>query len=360
MIALNIPYLPDFSRYQRYLQSMYQSKWLTNNGPMVRELTERLEEHLGVNNLLLVANGTTALQLCYKALSIEQQAITTPFTFIATANSLDWQGISPVFSDINRESFNLCPTQAVKALNASTNAVVPVHVYGNPCDVAAFEQLGKERDVKVIYDAAQAFGVKVGEQSVLSYGNASVLSFHATKLFHTTEGGAAIFNSNDDYERASAMINFGIDQQTGEIISAGTNAKMSEAHAAMGLAVLDDIAFISECRLNHYALYKHLLGHQVSYPMWHPNSAQNGAYMPIVLASAAQCSAVYNALAKNNIESRRYFSPALNDIAHLSGNNSACDISTDIAGRVLCLPLYVALRPAQIHKICQVVLRALN
>lgn len=215
---------------------------------LVQELTRRLEKYLGVENLLLVANGTLALQIAYRALGVTgrnepTEAITTPFTFVATASSLKWEGVEPVFADIDPDTWCLDPANIEPAITPRTKAIVPVHVFGNACDVDAIDAIAKRHNLKIIYDASHAFGVKYQGESLLKHGDAATLSFHATKLFHTGEGGAIVFKNKKDLALAKKMINFGI---TGpeKIEELGINAKMSELQAAMGLCVLDEIESI--------------------------------------------------------------------------------------------------------------------
>ena len=359
-IPLNKPYLPRFEKYSQYLASMYKNVWLTNNGPLLKELTVRMEEYLGVKNLLLTSSGTMALQIAYKTLNLTGNVVTSPYSFIATSNSLDWLGLELNFADIDNKSFNLCPSKALQAINKHTCAMLPVHVYGNPCDLVALEEIASQNKLKLIYDAAHAFDVKVDGRSIMSFGDASILSFHATKLFHCIEGGAVVFKHKDDFEKAASMINFGINTLTGEINNSGTNGKMSEAHAAMGLAMLDDIDEILERRIEHFNLYKTLLGDRVTYPQWHPEATQNAAYFPVIFESESQCTRVLEYLEKNRIQSRRYFSPSLNELGHLSSNTrTECPVSESLAKRTLCLPLFVELSKKEIKYVCSSVLFSL-
>jgi dTDP-4-amino-4,6-dideoxygalactose transaminase len=353
MIPVNKPYLPKIDKYSKYIERVYDNAWLTNNGPLVQELKVRLEEFLGVKNLLPVANGTLAMQLAYKVFNLKGNAVTTPFTFIATSSSLAWEGITPKFADINPDTYNLCPSNASAAIDANTSAIVPVHVYGNPCDVNAFEKIGRERNVKIIYDAAHAFGVNVDGQSVLNYGDASTLSFHATKVFHTVEGGAVIFKNSDDYERAMLMTNFGINTKTLNIVDSGINTKMSEVHAAMGLAVLDDIENIIRHRVGLFEIYTELLRGIVAIPVWHSNSSLNGAYMPVMLEDESSSTNVLNRLKVAGIVARRYFSPSINLVNGYYNNQQAvCPVSEQAANKALCLPLYTSLTEKDVTFIC--------
>lgn len=360
MIPVNKPYLPAFDKYTKYLERVYEKAWLTNNGPLVQELKTRLEEYLGVKNLLPVANGTLAMQLAYKVFELKGEAITTPFTFIASSSSLAWEGITPRFADVDALSYNLCPHATAKLVTANTSAIVPVHVYGNPCDVHAFAELGRQQNLKVIYDAAHAFGIKVAEQSVLNFGDAATLSFHATKVFHSVEGGAVIFNNSDDYERAILMTNFGIDTKTGQITDSGINTKMSEMHAAMGLAVLDNINSIMQHRVALFEQYCFQLRDVVALPSWHQQANTNGAYMPVTFANPEQCSMVLDRLARQSIMARRYFSPSLNQLSQYSKNGAdVCPVSESLASRTLCLPLYYDLSAEDVSTITNAVKRAM-
>lgn len=337
---LNQPVKPGIKKLTKYLEQVNESGWYTNFGPLHQQLTERLEEYLDVKNLLLVSNGTLALQVAYKALNVTN-ALTTPFSFVATASSLIWQGIETSFSDIDKDSYNLCPTKATEALtlNPDLNAIVATHVYGNPCDVDAFERIANERNVKIIYDAAHAFGINVGEQSVLNYGDASTLSFHATKVFHTVEGGAIVFRHKADFERAKKLINFGIDTGNGHITEAGINAKLNEYQCAVGLTILDDIGGIIAHRAKLFTTYRESLKNHVDMVNWNPKANMNGAYMAIKLANSGQRILVEDALKEHDIQCRQYFSPSLDSVFKdkKSFSNQNC---LNITETILCLPLH--------------------
>ncbi|WP_215397968.1 DegT/DnrJ/EryC1/StrS family aminotransferase [Rheinheimera oceanensis] len=353
MIPVNKPYLPAFDKYTKYLERVYEKAWLTNNGPLVQELKTRLEAYLGVKNLLPVANGTLAMQLAYKVFNLRGNAVTTPFTFIATSSSLAWEGIEPKFADVNPKTYNLCPVDAGKSIDEHTCAIVPVHVYGNPCDVEAFELLGKKHNLKVIYDAAHAFGVNVNGSSVLNYGDASTLSFHATKVFHSVEGGAVVFKNSDDYERALLMTNFGIDTKSMNIVDSGINTKMSEVHAAMGLAVLDDIDNIIKQRVNLFELYVTKLNGYSKMPVWHSDASLNGAYMPVMFEDELTTTKVLDGLKAAGIIARRYFSPSINLVdGYANTHSTVCPVSEQGAKKTLCLPLYTSLSEEEVNFIC--------
>ena len=339
MIALNSPLKPDLKKLQVYLEKINESGWFTNFGPLHNELTERLEDYLGVKNLLLMSNGTAALQVAGRALG-SQSIISTPFSFVATASAFLWQKDNLAFADIDRQSYNLCPTAVKKALkqDSEIDTILATHVYGNPCDVEAFEQIGKQQNKKVIYDASHAFGIKIGEQSVLNYGDASTLSFHATKVFHTVEGGAIIFKQKSDYEKAKNIINFGIQAGKG-IVETGINAKLNEYQAAVGLVNLDGINDVLEHRSILFEAYLEGLKDVVEMPSWHTQANYNGAYMPIKLENDNQLKQVKKTLAENAIQSRHYFAPSLETV-FTDCKGYGTPNSLKVADGILCLPLH--------------------
>lgn len=360
MIPVTKPGLPDLEKVQKYLDGIYKRRWFTNNGPLVQLLTERLEEYLGIENLLLIANGTLALQIAYRALGVKGEAITTPFTFVATASSLSWEGIKPIFSDIDPGSFNLCPTKILEKITENTSAIVPVHVYGAPCNVEHFDQIAEQENLKLIYDASHAFGVNHNGSSVLSNGDASTLSFHATKIFHTVEGGGIVFKDKEVLRKAQSLINFGFSSD-GEITEVGINAKMSEIHAAFGLSLLDDIDDLIERRVEIQELYQTELNDFVQFQQRAHESNLNGSYLPILLASKEQRKTVELRLNSIDVKARRYFSPSLNT------TRPFCEVgkkdlprSEDISSRVLCLPLYYELSDKDVLKICENLKRAIG
>lgn len=350
MIPVTRPYLPNREKLNKYIDGIYERQWLTNNGQLAQELTRRLEDYLGVENLLLVANGTLALQIAYRALGVSDanrdekpESITTPFTFIATASSLKWDGVQPVFADIDPDTWCLNPQNIEAAITPNTRAIVPVHVFGNACDVGAIDDIANKHNLKVIYDASHAFDVKYKGESILKWGDAATLSFHATKLFHTGEGGAIVFKRKEDLERAKKMINFGIAGP--EIIEElGINAKMNELQAAMGLCVLDEIEMIGNDRREVTEGYNRYLYGQVQQQKIADGCTLNYAYYPIALESEAQLKELISSLQEKKILVRRYFYPSLTAVNHLSTNLSACEEAEKLSKRILCLPLYSGLR----------------
>lgn len=350
MIPVTKAYLPNKDKYQDYVEGIFRRGWLTNNGCLVKELEDRLQDYLGVKHLIVVANGTLALQLAYKALALKGEVITTPFSFVATTSSLVWEGLQPVFVDIDPASYNIDPTKIEAKISKNTSALVPVHVFGNPCEVEQIQQIAKRHNLKVVYDAAHAFDSQYKGRSVLSYGDISTLSFHATKLFHTTEGGAIITNDDELAGKIRLMMNFGIASAT-QIKSVGINAKMNEFEAAMGLCVLDEMALIKTSRAEVWQIYRQALTEPtLSFQRWHDDSDNNHAYAPILFASESKLLAAQAKLKSQQIFARRYFYPSLDTLPHLS-DKQACKHSRDIARRILCLPLFTGLKKQQQDKI---------
>lgn len=363
MIPVTKPYLPNREKLNKYIDGIYERNWLTNNGPLLQELTGRLEKYLGVENLLLVSNGTLALQVAYRALGITDfksrettEAITTPFTFIATASSLKWEGVNPVFSDINPETWCLDPAQIESKITPKTKAIVPVHVFGNACEVEAIDNIAQKHNLKVIYDAAHAFGVTYKGQSLLNYGDAATLSFHATKLFHSIEGGAIVFKNKQDLERAKQIINFGISGPD-NIDMLGINAKMNEFQAAMGLCVLDELENNLTFRAQVWNTYAESLGGHYQLQKLNPEIQYNHAYFPIVFDTSEQAIQVLDVLKENDIIARRYFSPSLDTVDYFQLEHYQ-PISKDIASRILCLPIYSGLLASDQNTIINIINKA--
>lgn len=360
MIPVTKPYLPSREKLNQYIDGIYERNWLTNNGPLAQQLTERLEKYLGVENLLLVSNGTLALQIAYRALGITHsdqskiaEAITTPFTFIATASSLKWEGIEPIFSDIDADTWCLDPAKIEDKITSNTKAIVPVHVFGNACNVEAIETIAQKLNLKVIYDAAHAFGVTFKDKSLLSYGDAATLSFHATKLFHSIEGGAIVFKNKSDLERAKRIINFGI-SGSDSIEEVGINAKMNEFQAAMGLCVLDELENNLTSRAEVWNTYAEALGSHYQLQKLHPEIQYNYAYFPIVFDTNEKATQVLNVLKEYDVIARRYFFPSLDTIEYFQLRTYQ-PISKDIASRILCLPLYIGITTSQQQHIIKLI-----
>jgi len=340
MINVTKTYLPDPDKYKAYVDRIFSSGWLTNNGQFVQELEKRLSEYLGVDHLLLVSNGTLALQVAYRALGITKEAVTTPFSFAATASSLAWEGIQPVFADIDPFTLNIDAEKIVERITPQTSAIVPVHVFGNACDVEAIEQIALVHNIKTIYDAAHAFDVKYKGKSILLQGDASTLSFHSTKVFHTIEGGAIIFKNKKHLDVARLMINFGIPGYD-QVSELGINCKMNEFQAVMGLCVLDDIEMILSSRKKVWERYTNAFKGQEAITLQKKNdfSSYNFSYYPIILKSEEVLMKVKATLLEKDISPRRYFYPSLEQVPYVIPGQQV-PISSSISKRILCLPIY--------------------
>ena len=353
MINVTKSYLPNIEKYKSYIDEIYKTAWLTNQGPLVQKLEKRLAQYLGVKNIVLVSNGTIALEIAYRALDLKGEVITTPFSFVATTSSLVTNKLIPIFVDINEKTFNLNPKNIEKKITSRTSAILPVHVFGNACEVEEIKKIANKHNLKVIYDAAHAFDVKYKDKSLLSYGDISTLSFHATKLFHTIEGGALIINDDSLLEKVRYLINFGIKNQE-EIPHLGTNAKMNEFEAAMGLCILDDIEDIKTNRKKVVENYKIGLESLVTFQEQNNQATENYSYFPILFKNEEDLSKVQKSLNKENIFPRRYFYPSLDTLEYIEPKQE-CKISRAISKRVLCLPLYAELEKDNQDKIIDII-----
>jgi dTDP-4-amino-4,6-dideoxygalactose transaminase len=352
MINVTKSYLPNKDKYKKYIDEIYENGWLTNQGPLVQRLEKRLAQYLGVKNIVLVSNGTIALEIAYRALDLKGEVITTPFSFVATTSSLVTNKLIPIFVDINEKTFNLNPKNIEKKITSRTSAILPVHVFGNACEVEEIKKIANKHNLKVIYDAAHAFDVKYKDKSLLSYGDISTLSFHATKLFHTIEGGALIINDDSLLEKVRYLINFGIKNQE-EIPHLGTNAKMNEFEAAMGLCILDDIEDIKTNRKKVVENYKIGLESLVTFQEQNNQASENYSYFPILFKNEEELLKVQKALNEKQIFPRRYFYPSLDTLDYIKPKQ-ICEISQDISKRILCLPLYVGIEKFSQNKIMEI------
>ncbi|MCJ2373405.1 DegT/DnrJ/EryC1/StrS family aminotransferase [Pseudomonas sp. RGM 3321] len=341
MINVTKTYLGDIDQFKRYVEGIYARGWLTNHGPLAKELTDRLKDYLGVKHIILTNNGTLALQVAYRALRLSGSAVTTPFSFVATSSSLQWEGIRPVFADIDPDTWNISPQHIKRSIAEDTTAIVGTHVFGNPCDVEAIQQIAREHKLKVIYDGAHAFAVRHAGQSVLNYGDISTLSFHATKLFHTIEGGAIITNDDELARSAHLMCNFGI-SGVDRIDGIGINAKLNEFSAAMGLCILDNIGNILEERAQIAHRYTSALESYLDLQQPQADSELNNSYYPVALHNEQQLLTVRTALNLRKINPRRYFYPSLDTLEYLQPQPGQ-PVSRALSERVLCLPIYPGL-----------------
>ncbi len=359
MIPVTKPFLPPQEEYQKYLDGIWKRQWLTNMGPLASQLEMELKTHLNVSHLLFVTNGTVAIQMAIKALEITGEIITTPFSFVATTSSIVWEGCTPVFVDIDKDSLCIDPKKIEAAITEKTQAILATHVYGNPCDVVAIESIAKKHDLKVIYDAAHAFGVQVNGKSIFEYGDISTCSLHATKLYHSVEGGLLITKDADLLKKLAYIRNFGI-SGFDTFAELGINGKNSEFHAAMGLANLKYANSIHLKRQKLCAVYDQWLkGLHATKPKWHAQSKENYAYYVVILESEELLLKLKTALDNYEISTRRYFYPSLaSALPYLEPRE--LPITDDIAKRVLCLPLYYDLTEEEVEYICRTVLRIQN
>ena len=353
MINVTKTYLPDVEKYKSYVDKIFKSGFLTNNGQFVRKLEKRLEEYLNVENLILVSNGTIALQLAYKALELSKEVITTPFTFAATVSSQVWEGLIPVFADINAETFCIDYKKIENLITNKSKAIIPVHVFGNACNIDEIEKIAYKNNLKVIYDAAHTFGVKYKNKSILSYGDISIISFHSTKLFHTIEGGALVIKDDEIYNKVKLMINFGISGPE-KINGLGINAKMNEFQAAMGLCVLDDMDKILEGRKRVHNFYINNLSKELQLQKYNEHCTRNYAYFPVVFETQKVLKNVIEGLNKNDIFPRRYFYPSLDMLSYLK-NSKYMSISNNISSKILCLPIYDSLEEEELQQIVAII-----
>lgn len=338
MINVTKTYLPNKEKYKQYVDEIYENAWITNNGPLVQRLEKKLAEYLGVKNIILVSNGTVALEIAYRTLGLKGFVITTPFSFVATTSSLVTNGLFPIFSDIDSKTLNLDTALIENKITPNTSAILAVHVFGNACEVEHIECIAKQHDLKIIYDAAHAFGVEYKGKSLLSYGNISTLSFHATKLFHTIEGGAIIINDDELVQKARYLINFGIENSE-SIPELGTNAKMNEFEAAMGLCILDDLVEIKEKRKKIFEKYQNELHGFVEFQKQNVDASQNYSYFPVIMKDEQQLKNIQKALNENEVFPRRYFYPSLDTLGYIEPKQY-CAISRNISNKIICLPFY--------------------
>lgn len=343
-------FLPPREEYLHWLDKAYSSHVLTNNGPIHRALEETLHARFNVPYLKLIANGTLALQLAIRALGVTGKVITTPFSYVATTSAILWEGCEPVFVDIDPKTCCIDPKLIEAAITPDTTAILATHVYGIPCDVEAIDAIAKKHGLKVIYDAAHAFDVEYKGKSILSYGDASTLSFHATKLFHTVEGGAVVLHDAEADHRLRLLRSFG--HIGDEHFTLGINAKMSEVHAAMGMAVLPHMnGIIAERNMlsDHYD--RLLEGLPIEKPELPAHTAYNHAYYPVILRDQAMRESLVAALAVDEVHVRRYFFPSLDTLPYVKGMH--CPISRSMALRTVCLPLYNGLAEKERTRVAQ-------
>jgi len=361
-IYVTQPDLPPLADFLPYLEKIWDNRVLTNGGPFHKQFEAELAGYLGVKHISLFTNATIALVTALQSLRITGEVITTPYSFVATAHSLLWNGIKPVFVDIDPTTLNLDPGRIEAAITPQTTAIMPIHCYGTPCDVEAIQRIADDYNLKVIYDAAHAFGVRREGESVLAHGDLSVLSFHATKVFNTFEGGAIISPDAKTKQRIDHLKNFGFVNET-TVVATGINGKMSEFNAALGLLQLKHVGRAIERRRQVDALYRSLLGglpglRMIDKPL---NATANQSYFPILVGPqfATSRDALYQRLKEQGIHARRYFYPLISDFPMYRGLPSADPAGLPVAAaassQVLCLPIYPALTDEDVFRIVDVI-----
>ena len=362
-ILVTSPLLPDLKDFTPYLEDIWRNKWLTNNGEYHHELEKSLCEYLGVNHLSLFSNGTLALITALQALRVSGEVITTPYSFVATTHSLWWNNIKPVFVDIEPKTFNIDPKRIEVAITPATSAIMPVHVYGNPCNVREIERIADIYGLRVIYDAAHAFGVKQNGASLLDFGDLSVLSFHATKVYSTVEGGAIVCHDEKMKQRIDFLKNFGFADET-TVVAPGINAKLNEVQAAFGLLSLKIVDEAIEKRKKVAKIYREGLSciQGISYLPELPDIQHNYAYFPILVDEkeyGMSRDRLYEKMQRHNIYGRRYFYPLISNFPAYRGLPSAqpenLPVATKVASQVICLPMHHELTEEQVNKIIKIV-----
>ena len=353
MINVTQSFLPPINEYSQILQKSWDKKWITNRGSLLLELEDKLKFFLDVDYLTITTNGTLPLQIAIKALELKGEIITTPFSYIASSSSIFWENCTPIYADIHHEYLTIDETKIVEKITDKTVAILATHVFGNPCNVKEIEKIAQKYNLKVIYDAAHCFGVKYDGKSIFNYGDVSTCSFHATKIFHTGEGGCMITTNKELHEKLFYHHNFGHNGPE-NFHGIGINAKTSELQAALGLAVFNHLDEIFDGRKKAVEMYNQRLDFSKIQKMkLRENTEWNYHYYPAIFESEEILLKVKEALNKEDIFPRRYFYPSLNTIKYLNGE--AMPISESISKRILCLPLYAELQPEMVEKISNII-----
>ena len=368
-IYVTQPFLPPLDEFMPYLREIWDNKILTNGGPFHQQLEHSLCEYLGVDHLALVTNATIGLVTALQALRIGGEVITTPYSFVATAHSLLWNGIKPVFVDVDPETLNIDPAKIEAAITPSTTAILAVHCYGHPCDVKAIQAIADKYNLRVIYDAAHAFGVRNSESSILKYGDMSVLSFHATKVFNTFEGGAVICPDAKTKTHIDHLKNFGFTDEL-TVVAPGINGKMSEINSAFGVLQLKHVDAALARRGEIDRMYREQLASVPGINCLALASSKaegycsNFSYFPILVSDEYGMTrdALYQKLKNESVFSRRYFYPLISDFPMYSGLPSAerskLPVAASASDRVLCLPIYPALQPDDQQRVINLITTA--
>lgn len=359
MIFVTKPYLPPLEEYQYYLNGIWNRNWLTNHGPLVNDLELRLKEYLHVDHLLYLANGTIALQIGIKALELKEEVITTPFSYVATTSSLVWEHCKPVFVDIDPDSWNIMANDIEGAITEKTTGILATHVFGNPCEVEKILAIADKHELKVMFDSAHCFGVKYDEKPLITYGDINTLSFHATKLFHTVEGGAVVTQDPNLLKKMAYLGNFGHEGPEA-FNGVGINGKNSELHAAMGLSNLKYIDSILAKYKENYNFYLSWLSgnNNLKFQQIHPKATYNFAYFPVLFEDVKVVHKVKAELEKHQVFPRRYFYPSLDTLDYV--NKQPAPIARNIASRILCLPMSYHYSHEELEMVCRVILRTLR
>ncbi|KAB7730171.1 aminotransferase class I/II-fold pyridoxal phosphate-dependent enzyme [Rudanella paleaurantiibacter] len=355
MLYVTKSYLPEPEEYYEQLKRIWASGQLTNDGPLVKDLEKQLQAYLGVEHLKFTTNGTVVLQMALKALDITKEVITTPFSYVATTNAILWENCTPVFADISPDDFNIDPDAIEPLITENTQAILATHVYGNACQIERIEVIARRYNLKVIYDAAHTFGASYKGRSILSYGDLSTCSFHATKVFHTIEGGCIVCHDPVMERKLYNYRSFG--HRNDDYFSVGINAKNSEFHAAMGLVMLPKVAGLIADRKQVASWYDARLNFdRIRRPTISPDVDYNYAYYPVVFESETVLLRVMAALKADNIIPRRYFYPSLNTLDFLPATSrQACPVSEDYSLRVLSLPFHPALPEAEVERVSRII-----
>ncbi|CAD0009789.1 DegT/DnrJ/EryC1/StrS family aminotransferase [Flavobacterium chungangense] len=357
MINVTKTFLPPKNEYDEILNDVWATQWLTNRGKLVLELETKLKSYLDVSSVLITSNGTVPLQIAVKILGENSEIITTPFSYVATSAAIIWENCTPVFVDIHPDYFTIDETKIEAAITSKTKAILATHVFGNPCDVETIEKIAQKHNLKVIYDAAHCFGVKYKQKSIFEYGDVSTVSFHATKLFHTAEGGALFCKDEKLFQKLYYSHNFG---HKGELdfYGLGINGKISELQAAMGLAVFPYLDYILDERKKVVEYYNaNLDKNKIKKIQLRENTTWNYSYYPVVFNNETDLLNVQTHLNKVSIYPRRYFYPSLNTINYI--NKAEMPISESISSRILCLPLYVGIKESELEQIVAVINKSL-
>ncbi|WP_055448902.1 DegT/DnrJ/EryC1/StrS family aminotransferase [Lacinutrix mariniflava] len=355
MINVTQTFLPPIEEFEKILKSAWDKKRVTNRGELLLDLENKLSKYLGITNFFITTNGTLPIQIALKALGITKEVITTPFSYVATTSAIIWENCTPVFVDIEREMLTIDPLKIEAAITENTEAILATHVFGNPCDIDAIEVIAKKHNLKVIYDGAHCFAVKYKGKSIFSYGDIITTSFHATKLFHTGEGGAVFIPNETLYNKCYYHHNFGHNGPL-DYHGLGINAKASEMQAAVGLSVLPYIDKIIDKRKMLTEHYETLLQDNLNLELFsfRASTERNYSYMPVILKSEEHLEKVLKHLELLEIFPRRYFYPSLNKLPYLVTSVSM-PISEDISKRILCLPLFYELEKAEVTIICNII-----